>query len=305
MHNRLLCVIASLLLLLPLTSCGTAEEATAWTAPLSVRDVEYVVRGEISLRLDAHVPAGPGPFPAFVWLHGGGWESGDKASFNYAVNTYRRAGIASFSVNYRLSGQETYPAALEDCLAAVGWVRQHAAEYRIDPDRIAVGGGSAGGHLAMMVATAKPLEGDVNSRGEPLKCLVKAAVSMAGPMDLTMFTYLPEATPEAPGALYALRVLTKFLGGTPREVPERYIEASPITRVTTDTAPTLLVYGLEDRLIRPRQATRMAERLREAGVEVKELPLEGRGHEVAAMAALPEVVEWVAGQLERPALPED
>lgn len=276
-------VLLALVVLLALAA-GASPGAAA-VAPTQA-DVEYAAVGGISLKLDAYIPPGPGPFPALIMIHGGGWWQGDKAgllSLTPEVPPYLARGIACFSINYRLSGQAPYPAAVDDCLAAVRWVRQHAADYKVNPDRLAVIGGSSGGHLALMVATAQPGEGDVDSKGQPLKSLVVAAASLSGPTDLAAM---------ANGGPNARNIVTRFLGGTPEQIPDKYAEASPLNHVTADTAPTILVYGLDDTLVVPDQATSMADKLKAAGVPVVLAPMAGRKHEVAVMN-LPPVLRFL------------
>jgi acetyl esterase/lipase len=261
--------------------------------------VEYGLADGMPLLLDAYTPAGTGPFPAVVMFHGGGWKQGGKTDFNKAVPTYLAQGLACFAVNYRLSDEAPYPAAVEDCVAAVRWVRQHAAEFKVDPDRLAALGGSAGGHLALMVASAPCTEEDVDSEGQPLASLVQAVVSISGPTDLRQPGTGSVETPPLAGALgrNLLPQVIQFLGGRPKEIPQRYAEASPLTRVTENFPPTLLMYGLDDNIVPPSQGAAMAQRLREVGAEVVEMPLAGRGHGLALQYTLPEILTFLTERL--------
>ncbi len=307
-------VLPALALLASLAACPRADDAgvTTLLAAAAVPqagavalqenaarvDTQYGEVDGIPLFLDAHTPAGPGPFPAVLMFHGGGWKQGDKSEFNKAIPSYLAEGIACFPVNYRLSGQAPYPAAVDDCIAAVRWVRQHAAEFRVDPDRIAVMGGSSGGHLALMVATTKPGQGDVDSEGEPLKSLVLVVASLSGPTDLRQ----PGAVnpPEAPPLRRSLLPqVIQFLGGRPQDIPETYAEASPLTRVTADHPPALLFYGLNDNVVPPGQAEAMAQRLKDAEVSVEAVPMPGRGHGLATKYNLSEVVQALVDQLNK------
>src|SRR5689334_16842911 len=111
-------------------------------------DIEYGKAADVSLKLDAWIPEGNGPFVAVNLVHGGGWNHGDKAdNFRWVFEPLSKAGFAWFSVNYRLAPKYLYPAAIDDVLLAVKYVEAHAAEYRVDPKRIALSGESAGGHI--------------------------------------------------------------------------------------------------------------------------------------------------------------
>src|SRR4051812_25588069 len=114
------------------------------------KDLQYAAPGGVPLLLDARVPDGPGPFPAVVIVHGGGWSGGDKADpkeVRPILDPLTAGGIAWFSVNYRLAPQFRYPACIEDVEAAVQFVKTHAKDFRVDPNKIALSGDSAGGHI--------------------------------------------------------------------------------------------------------------------------------------------------------------
>src|SRR5579883_3003232 len=116
------------------------------------RDIEYGRAGGVSLRLDAGVPEGAGPFPVVLIVHGGGWSGGDKAADHTALfQPLTDSKFVWFSVNYRLAPENRWPACYEDVKTALGWVRAHAAEYHGDPKRIAILGYSVGGQLASLV----------------------------------------------------------------------------------------------------------------------------------------------------------
>ena len=159
--------------------------AAAKTAGLAeaLRDIEYARVGNKSLKLDLYVPDGAGPFPVIVWVHGGGWTSGDKALSASGPQVRQTArGYAVASINYRFSQEAKFPAQIEDCKAAVRWLRAHAAEHNLDPARIAVWGDSAGGHLASLMGAsggASDLEGDEGNLDYSSR--VEAVVDWFGP----------------------------------------------------------------------------------------------------------------------------
>lgn len=161
--------------LMPLALCLVCLPAFAATPT----EVEYSHPDGVSLKLDACVPDGPGPFPAVILIHGGGWNSGDKSGGRrHALIApmeapLTQAGYAWFSINYRLVPHAPWPEPFDDVKAAIRWVYAHAREYRLDPSRIAISGESAGGHLAALAA----VDPDPDTR-------VAAAVIFYGPWDL-------------------------------------------------------------------------------------------------------------------------
>ena len=128
--------------------------------------------------LDLFVPAGPGPFPVVVNIHGGGWHAGGKEGGIGASKPYLHAGIAYASVGYRLVQDAHFPAQIDDCNDAIGWLRAHAAQYHLDPNEVGVFGHSAGGHLCALIGTT----GDTTTFKNPQK--VQAVVCASGVYDL-------------------------------------------------------------------------------------------------------------------------
>ena len=232
-----------------------------------IRDIEYGVVDGHSLRLDAYLPADKEIHPAVVQIHGGGWRGGDKSSFAHQGLKYARDGVAAFSINYRLSGVAPYPAAVEDCVRAIRWIREHAQEYGIDPDRLGAQGGSAGGHLSLMMAFLEPSEDDLDASGQPLENFLRCVVSKCGPTDFT-----------ADDTMHWHPAAVAFLGGPREEGPETYAQASPVTHVSPDDPPVLLVHGTEDRTVPYSQVTILKQRLEEAGVPVELITIQGGGH---------------------------
>ncbi len=231
------------------------------------RDVEYGNVDGVALLLDAYLPEAGGPHPAVVQIHGGGWRSGDKAGFAPEAISYAQDGIAAFSLNYRLSAVATYPAAVDDCVAAMRFLRTEADRFNINPDRVAVKGNSAGAHLALMMAFLEPQEDDVNTAGQPISNRVVCVVSQSGPTD---FTALDDMKTE--------RALVAFMGGPYEENQEAYHQASPVTHVSADDPPALLLHGAVDRHVPYTQATILRDRMEEIGVPVELITIEGGGH---------------------------
>jgi acetyl esterase/lipase len=200
-----------------------------------------------SWRLDLARPKDKGhkPRPAIVVIHGGGWIEGDKSSFSTPkvrvpgnIIDFAKLGFIAATINYRLTGEAPYPAALDDCRCAVRWLRAHAKEYDIDAGQIGAWGNSAGGHLAFMLALAD--DGAKAAPGEPwaeFSSRVQAAVSDSGPLDLE--------SQHKQGELRT--VVERFLGGPPDEKRlDDYQRASPIHRISKQAPPLLLIYGVAD-----------------------------------------------------------
>lgn len=202
--------------------------------------------------------------PAIVVIHGGGWIEGDKSSFSTPrhpvpgnIIDFARRGYVAVTINYRMSGEAQFPAALDDCRTAIRWLRANAREYHIDPDRIGAYGNSAGGHLALMLALAGkgvPLEEDAPWPEYPSR--VQSAVSDSGPVDMA-FQY-------EQGALRV--VVSKFMGGPPDGArAAEYKRASPSSYVAKETPPLLLIYGVADNQVPVETADRFVLALEQAG----------------------------------------
>jgi len=233
------------------------------------------------LELDLHLPAGDGPHPVAVFLHGGGWRVGSRHS---AGPMYRgvsptpfermaQAGIAVAGVDYRLSGEATFPAQLHDAKAAVRWLRARAGELGIDPERIAAWGESAGGHLAELLGlvTDPGLEGDVGIPGP--SSAVSAVVAWYAPSDVAAVAGDLGADPSDPTTREAL-----LLGAPAVDVPELAAQASPISHVAAGAPPFLLLHGADDTLIPRAQSERFHAALVAAGVDADLELFEGANH---------------------------
>lgn len=185
------------------------------------------------------------PRPGIVVVHGGGWLEGDKSSFVFKDRTapanivdFAKLGFVAVTVNYRLSTEAPFPAALEDCKCAVRWLRAHAKEFNLDREHIGAWGNSAGGHLALMlgmVGRDAGLEGDGPYQDE--SSLVQACASDSGPIDM-----LHQVRDSQIG-----EAVKRFLGGPPEgERIAAYKRASPLNYIKADTPPLLLIYGVSD-----------------------------------------------------------
>ncbi len=234
------------------------------------RDLEFSRPGDKPLLLDLYRPSEPaGPLPVVMWIHGGGWKQGSKDRTPAAW--LAENGYAVVSINYRLTDVATWPAQIEDCRAAVRWIRTHAAEFGLDAERIGVWGGSAGGHLAALLGTLDPpAEEAVSSR-------VRAVCDWYGPSDLLT------APANVPGPNRGEQELAesngaKLLGGIVRDLPDLAKQASPLHQVSKGDAPFLIMHGDADKTVPLDQSRRLHEALREAGVESTLEVLHGKRH---------------------------
>lgn len=180
--------------------------------------------------------------PAVVFIHGGGWYKGDPSSYTAMAQRLAASGFVTANIEYRLSGEAPFPAAIHDCKAAVRWLRAHAEKYHIDPQRIGAVGGSAGGHLCGLLATssgAAMLEGDGGHADQ--SSAIQAAVIMAGTMDLSTPEQLERAAQDP-----RRRQIT-FMGGRWDEAKQNYLDASPDRHIDASTPPLCFMDGEFDR----------------------------------------------------------
>jgi acetyl esterase/lipase len=233
------------------------------------QDVVYLEAGDYPLTLDIAMPKGlTKPVPAVVHIHGGGFKSGTKSA-RHAVR-YASEGYIGVSINYRLSGVAPFPAAVQDCKAAIRWLRAHAEQYQIDPDHIGIWGTSAGGHLVAMLGTSggdQYLEG--YGGNAEFSSAVQAVVDHFGPTDFLKMDagHLRENSPES-----------LFLGGQITGIPDQVRRANPITYVDKSDPPILIIHGKEDRTVIYNQSELLYAALQKAGVISKLVPVKNAGH---------------------------
>lgn len=253
-------------LCLPASDCIAAESADV----VIEKDMEYGRTGDKPLLLDLYRPKNRhGRLPVVMWVHGGGWNKGSKDRCPAAWLTEH--GYAVASINYRLTDEAQWPAQIDDCRAAVRWLRAHADEYGLDGNRIAAWGGSAGGHLVALLGTLDaPGNETVSSR-------VQAVCDWYGPIDL--LTMPPNVL--APGKTEADLAKSngaKLLGGTVRDRPELARQASALYQVSADDPPFLIMHGDKDGAVPLEQSQRLHEKLKAVGVTSTLQVLEGAGH---------------------------
>lgn len=245
-----------------------------------VRDLVYATPGGSAQRLDIYLPPNPGnkPLPVSVWIHGGGWQGGSKGNPN-RIRAMLHDGFAVVDINYRLSGEAPFPAQVQDCKAAIRWLRANASTYNLDPDRIGVSGGSAGGHLAAFLGTTgSTREYDVGENLE-FSSAVQAVCNWFGPSDI-----LRMDEQAIPGSLFdhnsARSPESKLLGGPIAEEPYKSLaqKVNPITYITGDEPPFLNLHGDSDKTVPPGQSELLHAALKKAGVDSTLYIVKGGGH---------------------------
>lgn len=218
------------------------------------RDIEYVKRDDTPLLGDLYIPRGEGSYPAVLLIHGGSWSSGTRSYMSGVAKKLAKQGFVAFNISYRFAPEHRFPAQIEDCKDAVRWMRRNSALYKIDPNKIASWGYSAGAQLAVLLGTHTS---DESTR-------VQAVVGGSGPYDLTRFPS-DETT-------------VKFLGDTREGNLEIYRQASPVFHVSSATPPMFLYHGTADTTVSPQHTDEMKKALDLAGVKNEVYLVKGFGH---------------------------
>ncbi len=260
-------LIASAAAMLTAGTLRAQNTTNAVDGVLIERNVEYLGPGRVEkadLYLPATAPAGT-LRPAVVIIHGGGW-SGSQRDASREVNIGTNLalhGCVAMSIDYVLATETraTWPQNLYDCKTAVRWLRKNAGRLQVDPNRLGVIGGSAGGHLAAMVALTRPGDGlDPKEPYGAYSCQVSCGVVLYGPADLTTHHDIP------------------MLGKTLAEAPELYRAASPVTYARSNSPPMLVMHGSADTLVSPKQSELLAGVLQKAGVAHQLVIIPGAPH---------------------------
>lgn len=228
------------------------------------RDIEYASIDGQSLNLDLYLPkASKTTPPLVVWIHGGGWKSGDKAHVNPAILRLAGEGYAIASINYRLKDFSIHPKNIHDCKGAVRWLRANATSYNYDPERIAVAGSSAGGHLALLLglsSSVNALEGVVGGNTDQSSA-VKAIVDFYGPSELIVMAADSERFKRV------------------HEFTEAQLkDASPLTYLSDKAPPVLVFHGDKDRTVPVSQSQLLHDRYQEQSLHSQLHILKGSGH---------------------------
>ncbi len=233
--------------------------------------VEFRRIADRPLFLDLYSPTNrQGKNPGLIFIHGGGWKSGRRQDYRVYTSYFATRGFVAATIDYRLVPEGKVDEQLSDCQAAIQWMRTNAVELGVDPDRIAVIGGSAGGHLSLLVGyTAAQAEAKNPSAG-PNPYRVSAVVDLYGPTDLT--------SDEAKD----VSLVKNLMGGTMDSAPERWRQASPLFLVGSNSPPTLIFHGSIDTIVNVKQSDVLAKKLEGAGVMFEYERLEGWPHTMDA-----------------------
>jgi acetyl esterase/lipase len=240
------------------------------------RDLEYGPHGERN-KLDLFVPKGDGPFPLIIWVHGGGWAGGSKNGNAPALRLLER-GFAVAAINYRLSSQAIFPAQINDCKAAVRFLRANAKKFNLDPDHFGAWGSSAGGHLVALLGTSgdvKDLEGD--GLNKDVSSRVQAVCDWFGPTDFTRMN--EQATVKGPiDHDSANSPESKLIGGAIQDNKDKARKANPLEYIGKQCPPFLILHGDRDNLVPVKQSEILNDALKKAGVESTLIVVAGGGH---------------------------
>ncbi|HLK21527.1 MAG TPA: alpha/beta hydrolase [Bryobacteraceae bacterium] len=250
-----------------------------------IRDIEYSHPAGESLKLDASIPDGPGPFPAAILVHGGGWVAGDKQTYIiYIFDPLSKANFAWFSINYRLAPKYKFPAAMEDTEAAIKFVKTNAKKYKVDTSRIALIGESAGGHIVSWVGVQKDPASRVNAVVSfyGVHDVISRAVQMGKLEDVNPFFGVDQLTADTAPLL---------------------IKGSPVTFVQRGLPPFLMIHGRKDDGVPFEQSVQMCDKLKLLGNSCDLIALDA-GHGMDTWEPHPELhfykqkmIDWLKEKL--------
>jgi acetyl esterase/lipase len=270
MLSRIILVLATLF------AAGNVGSAAEYEIA-NQSDIVYAVHDGVKLVGDLYLPKGKSRAPVLVAIHGGAWQSGNKQYYRYWGLFLARAGYAVFAVDYRLGKAGMYPSAVYDAKAAVQFIRAKAGELDLDPDRIGFLGDSAGGHLGALIALAgdrftSAYRDDATAN---VPASVKCVVAFYGIYDMyAQWVHDQTAFPDN-------NIVEKFLGGSPRQNRQVYVDASPISYAAVDHNQVrfLLIHGTEDNFVdAATQSSAFLTALAQAGIFAQRIAIPGAGH---------------------------
>jgi acetyl esterase/lipase len=281
MKKLIVSLFAATSLLIGACNTNDVTEDTTISTGSTITDVAYASTSSAQ-KMDIYIPEGTGPFPVVVLIHGGAFMMGDKSGEASNAAALVANGIAAASINYRLSGEAKYPAQIQDCKAAVRFLRANATKYNLNPDKIGSWGASAGGNLSSLLGTTSgvsELEGaSLGNSGFSSKVI--ASVDWFGPINfLTMdaeatalgfsITTNSSASPES-----------KLIGAAVQTVPDLVAKANPTTYITSDDAAFFIQVGSIDRNIPYTQSLNFYNALKtvKGSADVSYELLDGAGH---------------------------
>lgn len=267
-----------------LTAIGLSGCSASSSLSPTYKDLAYTkVSG--TQKLDLYIPTtGDGPFPVVINIHGGGFKFGDKGMLSEATGkALLDAGYAVASIDYRLSGEAIFPAAVQDAKAAVRFLRANAAQYNLNPDKIAVFGQSAGGNIAAMVGVTGNLSDfdDTSLGSDGVSSAVQAVIDQYGPTDFLQM----DAQAKAQGCSAsdqthndASSFESAYIGSAIQTVPDQVQKSNPITYISKDTPPFLIQKGDQDCTVPVENTKMLADALSVSNADVTYTSLAGAGH---------------------------
>jgi len=264
----------------------------------TVRNQYYAGSGNQRQTLDLFLPKEQSekPRPLLVYIHGGGWRGGSKeGAFRRLQPLLEESGFAGAAINYRLTNEASWPAQIHDCKAAIRWLKAHAGKYGYDPERIAVWGTSAGGHLVSMLGVTgdvPELEGKLGKHLDE-KSSITCVVNYFGPSNLlTMDDYpsnIKHSAADSPEG--------KLVGGALLEKKEVAVNASPVSHVSSKDVPMLLAHGTKDMLVPYQQSVELCKGLAKHEVDYIFLTMKDSGHGFRSKKLTEKVREFLAEHL--------
>jgi len=273
--TRRSCVAGAWFVLVAAVVCGgpVGEPVASAQALEQHKDLVYARIDGKSLALDLYLPTGVQAPPLLVWVHGGAWTTGSKAS---VPPVFLANGFAVASVDFRQSTEARFPAQVHDIKAAIRYLRANAPAYGYRADKIAIAGDSSGGHLAALVGVTndhRELEGTVGDNPKQSSS-IQAIVSYYGASDLR--TILAQSTPF--GLNMRRPALERLLGALPDQVPELAALASPVSHVDAQDPPLMLLHGDQDPQMPINQAHELHGAYEKLGLDVTFVVVHGAGH---------------------------
>jgi acetyl esterase/lipase len=237
-----------------------------------VRNIEYGRQGDESLLLDIYIPitAVPTPMPAIIAIHGGNWK--DEENTPGQINDLAQQGFIVVSVNYQLFKETVFPAPIENTKCAVRWLKVNASKYNVDSERIGVWGTSATGYMALMAGLVdKRAEMEGLGGWNEVSSNVQAICVYYGPTDFVDWATVSSSVPLD-------NQVEKLLGGRFDQIPDRYVLASPVTYVSPDDPPLLLIHGDMDQVVPFRQSELMYQSYKKISLEATLIKVKNAGH---------------------------
>lgn len=249
---------------------GSAQQPVALPESVELlKDVAYGKGGDRALKLHILRPktAPKEAMPVLVWIHGGGWQAGSKDSGLGRLARYAERGYFCATIEYRFSKEAVFPAQIEDSKCAIRFLRAKAKEYHLDPDRIGVWGSSAGGHLVALLGTSASVQ-ELEGKGgwQEQSSRVQAVCDFCGPADF--LKWADSAHPAVVG----------LFGGKVKDKAALAAQASPVTHVSKEAPPFLIVHGDEDKVVPLDQSEALQAALKKAGIDVTLHVVKGGGH---------------------------